>query len=237
MPEQVDTRVTPALHPETVKAVEGYTADTAPYVADAVSAFNDAYVTIGKIHDATAHAKDNPAWTDENRILIVGKEANKQQERLCRKFDVANATLQKGIEHIDGELSRPLKQSASLGNLNQEVRAHSKSLKTNERAKLLNEAFGSGDLDTLQAVLGAQPFLSGLSREEHSHYLRRFHEQQNPALVARLTVMRGVLDKLRQDAPKLFHEVQKAVGASPAKVKGIDAANERALSALQIEPA
>jgi hypothetical protein len=54
-------------------AIEGYTEQTAPYVADVVSAFCDAYVTIGKIHEATAAGKKNPAWTDEMRVLYPEK--------------------------------------------------------------------------------------------------------------------------------------------------------------------
>ncbi|UVO49248.1 hypothetical protein M0208_01460 [Sphingomonas sp. SUN019] len=234
MPEQVDTRVSPALHPDGVKNVEGYNDETAIYVADAMSAFATAYSAIGKIHDATEYAKNNPTWTEEQRFLIVGKEAAKVQDQICRKFDAVQASLTKAINHVDSELSQPLKERAGLGNLNQEVRAHSKHLNREERGKLLNEAFAQGDTDTLQAILGAQPFLSGLSAPEHAHYLRRFHEKQNPALVARLTVMRNVMAKLDRDAPLVFAQVTKAVGAPPAKVRGIDTANERALAALKI---
>jgi DNA-binding phage protein len=105
-----------------------------------------------------------------------------------------------------------------------------------KRAKLLNEAFENNDADTLQAILRAQPFLSGMSAPEHDHYLRRLHEKQNPHLVARLSVMRAAMDKLGRDGTKVMVEMQKAVGAPPAKVKAIDAANERALASLRIEP-
>ena len=237
MPEQVDTRVSLSLHPHGVTAIEGFDESTAPYVAEAVSAFNDAYQTIGKIWDATEHGKRNGAWTEEQRVLAVGKVANKEQDRLCRKFDGAHAHIKKAAEFVDGELSRPLIERAGLGNLNGEVRAHAKALDRADRAKLLNEAMAANDTDTLQAILGAQPFLSGLSAPEHAHYLRRFHEQQNPALLARLTTMRAALDKIERDSGKLFSEIERAVGAPPATVRGIDAANERALAALKISPA
>lgn len=237
MPQQVDVRVSPSLHPETFSGLDGYNSETVKFVADALSAFNDAYVTIGKIHDARAFANRNPTWTDEQRTLIVGKEATKQQDRLCNKFDAARANIEKGAQHIEGELSRPLKERAGLGNLNQEVRGHVKALNPTDRTALLNDAFQTNDVDTLQAVLGAQPFLSGLSAPEHAHYLRRFHEGQNPQLVDRLTLMRSALTKIERDAPLLFREVEKAVGAPPAIVNGIDAANEAALAALKIEPA
>lgn len=236
MPDQVDTRVSPALHPETFTALDGYNDDSAKFIGDAVSAFGAAYHVIGKIHDATDLGKRNGAWTEEQRILAVGKMATVERDKLCRKFDAAYANIKKAADFIDGELSVPLKEKANIGNLNQEVRSHCKALKREERAALLNEAFEADDTDTLQAVLGAQPFLSGLSAPEHAHYLRRFHETQNPELVQRLTLMRSVLDKIQRDAPLLFKEVDKAVGANPGKVRSIDAANEAALAALKIEP-
>lgn len=234
MPEQVDTRVTLSMHPETVRALDGYTDETAPFVAEVESAFRDAYVTIGKIHDATAMGKTNGVWTEAQRILAVGKVAEKEQDRLFRKFDRVAADLGRAIAFTEGELSKPLKERSGLGNLNGEVRAHAKALDRSERAAMLEDAFEQRDLDTLQAVLGAQPFLSGLSRPEHDHYLRRFHGHENPALVARLTVMRSAMVKLDRDAGLLFGQVEQAVGAPPKTVRAIDAANDRAVAALNI---
>lgn len=236
MPEQVDIRVSPAFHPETFTALDGYNEDSAKFIGDAVSAFNAAYHVLGKIHDATDVGKRNGAWAEEQRILAVGKMARTEQDKLCRKFTVARDSIAKAADFIDGQLTVPLKEKANLGNLNQEVRGHCKALDRTDRTALLNEAFEASDTETLQAILGAQPFLSGLSPPEHAHYLRRFHEQQNPEMVGRLTLMRSVLDKLDRDAPLLFKEVDRAVGADPLKVRGIDAANDAALAAVKIEP-
>lgn len=236
MAEDIDTRVSPSLHPAGFDAIAGLDDQTKPYIADAVSAFRDAYISIGKIHDATAAGKRNTAWTDEQRMLMVGKEAARQQDRLCRKLDAVTATLERNIAAAERELSQPLRERAALGNLNQEVRQHCRGLKPDERAKLLHEALEAGDNDTLQAILGAQPFLSGMSAAEQALYLHRYHERNNPALVGRLAVMRGAMEKLGRDATSVIAEVQKAVGAPPAKVNAIDAANEAALAALKIEP-
>ena len=116
------------------------------------------------------------------------------------------------------------------------MRQHCRGLTPDKRAKLLSEAFDGDDTDTLQAVLGAQPFLSGMSAPEQAHYLRRFHEKQSPALVVRLAVMRAAYDKIGRDGTRVMVEVAKAVGAAPQKVRAIDDANERALAALRIEP-
>lgn len=52
MSGDIDTRVTPALHPDNVKQVEGYDERTAPYVSLAETAFSDAYLGIGQVHSA-----------------------------------------------------------------------------------------------------------------------------------------------------------------------------------------
>ena len=236
MSDNIDTRVSSALHPGGFDAIEGLDEQTAPFIADAVSAFRDAYVTIGKIWNATEAGKSNAAWTDENRVLIVGKEAAKQQDRLLRRMDVASSTLAKSIASVEGELTRLLRERAGLGSINHEIRQHAKGLKPGERAKLLHEAFEADDLATVEAIIGAQPFLSGMSREEQAVYAQRYNARQSPHLVARLAVMRAAATKMDRDATKVMTEMQKAVGAPHARVKAIDAANERAVAALRIEP-
>ncbi len=72
--------------------------------------------------------------------------------------------------------------------------------------------------------------------EEKDHYLHRFNSERNPALVARLGVMKGVMEKIDRDGTKVLVEMQKAVGAKPQRVNAIDKANERAMAALKIEP-
>ena len=128
MSEQVSSRVSPSLHPETVRAIEGFNEATAPFVADVVSAFTDAYATIEKVHEAADAAKRNPAWNEEQRILIVGKEAQKQQDRLLKRMDSASRCLAAAITHTEKALTEPLKERAGLGNLNQEVRNHANGL-------------------------------------------------------------------------------------------------------------
>ena len=235
MPD-VGTRVSPALHPDTVRAVEGYNDTTAPFIDDVVSAFNDAYMTLESIHGASDAAKRNPSWTEEHRVLIVSKEAQKHQDRLLRRMDGAARSLGAAITHTERELARPLTEKAALGTLNQEIRSFVRGLKREERTKLLNEAMDGDDGDTLAAILGGKPFLSGLSPPEHANYVHRYNVKQNPGLVARLAVMRGAMDKLDRDGGKVLAEMQKAVGARPQEVNAIAQANERALNALKIEP-
>lgn len=236
MPDTIDTRVSPALDPETYRAMEGYNDDTRMFVDDVVNAFNDIYVTLGKIHDARRLAESNPAWTPENRVLIVGQEANKQKERVSKRLDLAHRDLKARITHTEGELSRPLTERAGLGSLNGEVRAFAKALNRSERETFMNAALEADDGPTLEAILGAQPFLSGLTPLDHEHYLRLYHVRKNPHLIVRLDVMRRMLEMIHRNGPVVHAQFAKAVGANPSLVGALQVANEQALAALKIEP-
>ncbi len=236
MSEKIDTRVSPALDPETYRAMEGYNDDTRGYVDDVINAFNDIYVTLGKVHDARVLAEKNPAWTPENRVLIVGQEANKQKERVSRRLDRAYQDLKGRIAHTEGELSRPLTERAGLGSLNGEVRGFVRGLNRGEREAFMNAALERDDGPTLEAILGAQPFLSGLTPLDQEHYLRLHHVKKNPHLVARLDLMQRMLDMIHRSGPVVHAQFEKAVGAKPSLVGALRAANDQALAALKIEP-
>ena len=235
-PPSVDHRVSPAVDPETFRAVEGYDDETRGFVDDVVSAFNDAYVTLGKIHDARELWERNPTTTDAQRILIVSKEAAKHKDRITRRLDRAHDSLKARIEFVENELSRPLTEMAGRGSLNAEVRTYAKGLSRSEREKLLQSSLIAGDDPTLAAILGAQPFLSGLTDVDHAHFLNKYHTQKNPHLVRRRSVMVRVLALIYRSGPVLHKEFVRAVGAKPQDVNAIDLANERALAALRIEP-
>lgn len=234
MPDQVDTRVSPALHPDTLTVLDGYDDDSAKFIGDAKSALTDAYVTIGKVHNATEMGRKDPTQTEEHRILIVGREAAKQQERLLRRFDVATTNIKKEAERIERELSVPVESKASLG-ISAEIRQHVKTLKSGQM-DFVRGLIEAGDDLSVSAVLGGPSYLSGLTDDMRTVLTRMWHERQNPALVQRLTLMRSVLDKLDRDAGKVFTEMEKAVGANPSKLRTIGAAQEAAQAALKIEP-
>jgi len=233
----IDSRVSPALDPETYRAMEGYNDDTRMFVDDVVSAFNDAYLTLGKVHNARELGESNPAWTPENRILIVSREANKQMERVRKRLELAYRDLTARITHTEGELSRPLTERAGLGSLNGEVRTYVRGLDRSKREAFMTEALERDDGPTLEAILGAQPFLSGLSPLDHDHYLRVYHTKKQPHLVARLDLMKRFLEALDRTPPVLMAQFEKAVGAKPKVAEAIRAANDRAMAALKIEPA
>lgn len=237
MASNIDTRVSPSLDPEVFRAVEGYDDETRPFVDGVVNAYNDIYQTLGKIHDARLLAEKNGAWTPENRVLIVSRESEKQKNRVLARLADAERTLRANIEHTDKQLSEPLMQRAGLGSLNGEVRAHAKALDRPKRSALIREALENDDGPTLEAILGAQPFLSGLTEVDHAHYLRRYHTMRQPHLVRRLDLMQRFLDMIERNTTIVHRQFEKATGAKPEAAAAIKQANDRAMQALKIAPA
>lgn len=236
MSGKIDTRVSLSLDPDTLRAMDGYSDDTRQFVDGVVNAYNDIYVTLGKIHDARRLAESNPAWTPENRILIVSKESQKQRSRVLTRLAQAERDLRANIEHTERELSQPLTERAGLGTLNGEVRSFARGLDRPKREAFMREALERNDEATLTAVLGAQPFLSGLTPLDHAHYVRTYHSQRQPHLVRRLDLMKRFLETVERNTPIVHAQFEKAVGAKPNAVAAIHAANDRAMAALKIEP-
>jgi hypothetical protein len=235
MPEDIDIRVTPSLDPQVFK-VEGYGEDTRGFVDCIITAVNDVYVTCGRIHDARELWERNPTVTPENRILIVGQEADKQKDRVLKRLSLAERDLRANIAHVEGQLMEPLTEKAGLGSINTEVRAFVRGLDPSEREKFMREALEQNDESTLTAVLGAQHFLSGLAANDKAHFLRLYHEKQNPQLVRRLDVMNRVLERFERTLPLVDNAFAKAVGAKPSVVAQLERANEQAKAALNIQP-
>lgn len=234
-----NTNISPALDPITYQSVHGYDDSTRGYVDDVVSLMNDTYATLDKLIAARKLADSNGAWTEEQKLLIVGKEAAKQKARLAGRLDRTMRDLDGRIEQVQNELARPVQQGAAFGPLASEVRAHCKSLDGAGRSKLIREAIEADDTDTLHAVLGGQPFLSGLSREDQSYYLHRLNSQKQPHLVARLELMtrvRDLMEKNGANGPVFHRAFEKVVGAPPGRVSAIDRADADARAALNIEP-
>ncbi len=235
----VNPRVTPALDPETYLAIDGVNDSTRGYIDDVVSFCNDAYATLGQLHAAKDAVDSNPTWTAEHKVLMMNGATTKEKERLARRLDRTVRDLDSRISLTEQELLRPV-QVAAAGPLAAEVRAHFKSLeKEGERSKLIREALAADDEATLQAVLGAQPFLSGLNNVDREHFIRLYHEKKQPHLVERLDVMKRVRDVMNNSGANgpAFHRAFDLVrGAKPAEALAIEKANQRAVDALNIQP-
>lgn len=235
MPTPVDIRITPSLHADTLKEVDGYDEElTAPILAPALEALDDAYITLGKLHDARDHASRNQAWTEGQQVLAVSDAAWKQQQRIAKKFDNVRATLDKQIAHFDELLQQPLESRAAV-TIAGEVRKFVKDMPNEERHKFLQQAIDAGDVTTCSSVLGAPPYLSGLDANFQKTYIRLWHERTSPDTAKKLKAVRGAKAVIEQRGGLIFKEVEKAMGAPWARVQALREGNDKALAALKFD--
>jgi len=218
MSTSISTKVTPALHPDNVKQIEGYDDETALVLGPTETAFSEAYEGIQKVHEARDKAKTNPTWNEAMQIIHTQDLADKVFARVAKGFDSTRARLEQGIAHLEGELSQPVTSRAAAP-IAAEIRAHVKTLPTGKLHSFIQEALDNGDHDTVTAVLGAPAYLSGLTPEFQKTYLRFYHERQSPDKAKRLKAMQGAKALIEERAGLVFKEMEKAVGVAPHKVK------------------
>ena len=173
----VDTRITPALHPDNIASLDGYNDSTAPLVADAAEALEAAYGYLGGIHDVRAAAFADPTLTKEAALLKADDHAQAKLAAVTKKFDAAVARFGTSIASLEADLSASVKEQAGRA-VSGEVRALMQ--KSNDRVGLMEKALAEGDDEVLSAVLGAPPMLSGLTKEIHTVFLRKYNEQRKP---------------------------------------------------------
>lgn len=231
MSDGIDTRVTPALHPDNEKQVEGYDEQTAPYVSLAETAFSEAYIGIGQVHSAREKARTNPTWSEASQIIQTQDFADKVFSRIARHMDGAKASLDKGIAALEAQLSAPVTSVAAQG-VAVEIRAHVKALPNNKRLAFVQGALAAGDAVTVSSVLGAPSYLSGLDAGLQAALLRQWHERNSPEVAQRLKAMKGARDLITNRGGLVFGELEKAVGAPPDKAKALREAKTAAEKAF-----
>lgn len=237
MTTTINSRVTPALHAENVKQIEGYDdSDIAAVLAPTLNAFDEAYSGIGQVYEAREKAKTNPTWNEAQQIIATDDLAQKQFGRIAKIMDTTRANLEKGIAHLEQELSQPVTTRAAHP-VASEIRTYVRGLGTTKLHSFIQSAIDNGDHDTVTAVLGAPAYLSGLTREFQQTYLRFYHERNNPATAKRLKAMQGAKALIEERAGLVFKELEKAVGAPPHKAKALREAKTAAEKAFVLKDA
>lgn len=231
---EVKLTVSPTLHPANITSIDGYEAAKG-YVADCVTTLDAAHQSVAHVIEARQKVNLDQSRTPRAKVLMTAELANKYSAKLQKQFESSWGRLEKAIQHNEHELSQPLQQQSGAGNINGEIRAHAKALSRDDRVKLLTVAIEGGDITTAGAILGAPPYLSGMSDIEHTHFTRQYHEATNPEMAQRLKVMKATQDKLQRAHPALLQELEKAVGACRQDVERLQAATSEAEAALVIK--
>lgn len=218
MADNIDTRVSAGLHPDNVKAIDGYDEETALVLEPTKCAFDAAYKGISSVFAAREAAATDPTLNDAARVLKTDDLAGTVLTKLTREFDSVRVNLEKGIAHIEKELSAPVTAKAAHS-VSSEIRAHVKSLPASERMGFVRAAVESGDEVTASSVLGAPPYLSGIDADMQRTFTRMYHERTSPALAKRLRAMVGAKELVEQRGGLLFTQLEKAVGCVEVRNK------------------
>jgi len=221
----------PALDERNITCIEGYDEFKGDF-GQALAALSSTGIGLREIDTARQKAAKNPAFTDASRLILVSQFAEKTRDQWHRAIDKSQQYLTGLADAIDKSLSTPLEASAA-GPLAQEIRAHVKGLSDEQRGKFLAEAMKSGDTKTLQSVLGAPAYLSGLAPPMAQHYTRLYREATSPEAVRKLEVTRKVLAVLERAGPIAYMQTEKAMGGTFQAAGRYKSANDDAMKALE----
>jgi hypothetical protein len=79
-----------------------------------------------------------------------------------------------------------------------EIRAHVKALPGAQGIDFVRAAIERGDADTVSAILGAPPYLSGIDHDTQAVLLRMWNERANPLAGKRLRAMQAASELLQR---------------------------------------
>lgn len=229
--KDIDTRVHMSLYPGNIRALEGYEANR-DVLAATETAFSGAYKGITEVYETRAKVARNRGWTKEQQLLQVRKFVDTKMGQVLPVFDLARDTLDKQIEALEAEMAAPV--TAKVRDfLAGEIRAHCKSLKTEERLGFMQRAINGGDEATVSAILGAPAYLSGHSSEMAGALLRQYRERAMPEKALRLKAMQGAVKLINERAGLVVAEMEKASGATWEEGNALRKTHQAALDALK----
>ncbi|SDN90736.1 hypothetical protein SAMN05216196_102507 [Lutimaribacter pacificus] len=183
------------IHPDVLSPLAEALEAKPGALASAQQALGDAYRFLGAVEDAeralvALAASESPArrrQTPDGRSEYLGdlrlasnglrqfsgreeelaEAAAVRLEAVTKRLDATRASLQETANTLDKAVDFALTDdNPATRALAAEVRAHVKGLPAKERFGFLQNATKEGDHATVAAVLGGQPFLSGLKTEE-----------------------------------------------------------------------
>jgi len=223
MSEEVDTRITPSLHPLNIRELEDYGDDTAPYLGQSETALSTAYLGFQDIHAAREAAAKDPTLNPAAQAIKTDDYARRVFGKITQSFDSASANLDRTITALEQQLTAPIESKASHG-ISAEIRAFVKGLDTGERMSFLQKAIERGDIQSASSVLGAPAYLSGLDADMQATFVRLYHERMSPREAKQVRAMKAAKALIEDRGPLLFKELEKSVGMPLARVHALRAA-------------
>lgn len=232
MTTKIYPNVSPSLNPATVAHIDGYD-NCADLCSGAIRAFEFASDFLQRTHQARIDLKGNPLVSPDEAIIKLDDISGKNFSKSHSMFYECRQSTEALIKTYQSELTKPMVQQANADLVNTEIRAHFKFLKPEDRREQLMAAINSIDTKTASAILGAPPYLSGLTQAETDAYTLSYHQKSNPAIYGKLRTMKKVLEIVEHRHGLLQTEFNKAIGAEPAKVNYLREQQSKASAAFK----
>jgi hypothetical protein len=93
----VDTSVTPALHPQVVASMDDYDSETEGELRQVVDAFSGAYQGVLKVNAARQSVAQDITLTDAAKVLAASDVADKVLETATARFDKVAANMKAAL--------------------------------------------------------------------------------------------------------------------------------------------
>jgi hypothetical protein len=231
---EIDSRVTPALHPTNLEKLDGIDEETLPVIGHALAAFTEAYSGIGQVFSAREAAKTNPAWTEPMQIMATADLSDKVFAKVAKRMDGSRASLEAGIAHLEKEMTQPVESRASHP-ISKEIREHVKSLPSAARMGFIKQAIDAGEHDVPMACLGAPSFLSGIEPDMGKALLRIYREKANPTMAKRLKALTSAKAYIEKNGSLVLKELERAVGMRPDQVQRLRNAKTKSEQAFVLK--
>lgn len=211
MSDEVDTRISPTLHPGIAGEIADYDDDTRPLLGATETAVSEAFNALKSIHDAKAAAATNPTLNEFAQLIAVDNHATKLMDKVYASWSRTTDTLNANIAKMEKELYAPVEQRATAS-MASEIRRHFASLELGPRMNALRKAIEAGDELTASSILGAPYYLSDMTEELHAEFLRDWHNAQRPVEAKKVRAMRAAADMLNERYKLLTAAHRDAVG-------------------------
>lgn len=180
-------------------------------LATSVAALDGLKAVIDSVVTARKKVATDPelAHNEVGQILRVADYADKLSTPATQKLDAAHKHVTNAIAATEAELNKALTTS-SHSTLATEVRAFSRSHKS--PVQFVAELIAANDESSVSAILGAAPFLSGLTAQMREALVRQWNAKRQPALSARLTMLQAAQERLERAGSNFMTTLEKAQG-------------------------
>jgi hypothetical protein len=194
-------------------------------LAPAVTALEAMEKCISEVIDARNRSAKDPALTEGAAVLKVAAYGDKLSEAASKKADVAHRHVESQIAAVEADLTKAVTANIHTA-LAGEIRSHSKGEKN--PVQFVSGLIAAGDEQSVNAILGAPAYLSGLTDDMRAALTKQWNAKRNPALTARLELLKATDDRLSRASSGFILTIEKAMGVDYRVIQKLRAAQAAA---------